>query len=250
MIRRWLTRSPVFNFNQVERDRWVRQQAALVPSGSRVLDVGAGSAPYRADFAHCQYRTQDFAQLQTDQLRDKQGYSRLDFECDIAHIPVDDNSFDVVLCTEVLEHVPEPIEAIGEISRVLRPGGSLILSAPLGSGLHQSPYHFYGGYTPYWYRHFLAENGFEQIAIERNGGFFKHYGQESIRLARLLNPIRLSRNWLFRLAWLPLWLLLLPWFAIVCPLFCHFADRWDEEGGLTVGYHVTARKTSVRESSP
>ena len=207
-----------------------------------MLDVGAGSAPYRSEFSHCEYRTQDYAKLQADQLLDKHGYSQLDYECDILHIPVDDGSFDVVLCTEVLEHVPEPIEAIREISRILRPGGKLLLTAPLGSGIHQQPYHFYGGYTPYWYRRFLPENGFEHIDIQPNGGFFKHYGQESMRLARLLNPMRISKNRLLQLLWLPVWLLLLPWLAFLCPLLCHFLDRLDGEKAFTVGYHVTAQK--------
>lgn len=242
LLRSRLSASSMFNFNQVERDRWVRRQALLVPNGSRVLDVGAGSAPYRSAFAHCEYLTQDYAHLQPDQLRDRQGYSQLDIECDILQIPVNDSSFDVVLCTEVLEHVPEPAGAIKEISRILRPGGKLILSAPLGSGIHQPPYHFYGGYTPYWYQRFLSENGFDQIGVEPNGGFFKHYGQESIRLARLLNPVNLSKRWLFRLAWLPIWLLLLLWFALLCPMICHYLDHLDREKAFTIGYHVWAQK--------
>jgi ubiquinone/menaquinone biosynthesis C-methylase UbiE len=91
---------------------------------------------------------------------------------DIVSIPVEDASFDAILCTEVLEHVPEPIRAIKEFARILKPGGTLFLTAPLGSGIHQDPYHFYGGYTPYWYRKFLTQNNFEGLKIEANGGFF------------------------------------------------------------------------------
>ena len=56
-------------FNLLNRDLWMAAQAALVSSGSRVLDVGAGSCPYRKLFAHCEYRTQDFQQLADEQLR-------------------------------------------------------------------------------------------------------------------------------------------------------------------------------------
>lgn len=78
---------------------------------------------------------------------------------------MEDASFDVVLCTEVLEHEPEPIRAVHEFARIVRPGGKLLLTAPLGSGLHQDPFHFYGGYTPYWYRRFLTEAGFDNIEV-------------------------------------------------------------------------------------
>jgi len=225
----------VFDFNQYERDRWVEAQASKVPRSSRVLDVGAGSCPYRSFFAHCDYRTHDFGQLEPTQLWGQSGYGVIDYLSDILSIPVPDGSFDVILCTEVLEHVAEPIRAVHEFARVLRPGGSLILTAPLGSGLHQQPHHFYGGYTPHWYRKVLPEAGFEKVTIDANGGFFKHYGQESQRFASLLAP-RVRR----RLLWAPVWLLTLPWFAFICPIWAHVLDKLDTEKAFTVGYFVTA----------
>lgn len=81
-----LKRSPLFAFNLVFRDRWVAAQAATLPAGARVLDIGAGSCPYRSLFAHCDYRTQDFTGLQDDQLRHG-GYGRIDYVCDAADIP-------------------------------------------------------------------------------------------------------------------------------------------------------------------
>src|SRR5882724_4032687 len=110
-LRSRLARSSVFSFNLVFRDRWVRAQAAKLPPGSQVLDVGAGSAPYRDTFSHCEYRTQDFTRLKPDQLRHG-GYNKVDYICDAAHIPVADAAFDAVLCTEMLEHVPEPIQVV------------------------------------------------------------------------------------------------------------------------------------------
>src|SRR5882724_6670113 len=142
MLREWLKSSPLFNFNQVLRDQWVRAQAESVPTNSRVLDVGAGSAPYRGFFKHCRYFTQDFARLDPSQLLHK-SYDDIDYVSDAASIPVEAGRFDAVICTEVLEHLAEPIEVVKEIARVLRPGGKLILTAPLGSGIHQEPFHFY-----------------------------------------------------------------------------------------------------------
>ncbi len=231
----------IYAFNQYQRDRWVAVQAAQVAPGSRVLDVGAGSCPYRDLFAHCEYKTHDFARLQPEQLQGKKGYGAIDYTSDILSIPVPDASFDVILCTEVLEHVPEPIRAVQEFARILKPGGKLLLTAPLGSGLHQEPYHFYGGYTPHWYRKFLKEAGFESITIEPNGGFFKHYGQESLRFVTLLAPWREERS---RLVWFPFWLLSLPWFVVICPLLGYVLDGLDRERAFTVGYHVTAVRCS------
>ncbi|MHB8483634.1 MAG: class I SAM-dependent methyltransferase [Nitrospiria bacterium] len=229
----------VLNFNQVRRDLWVVHKASLLPKGSKILDVGAGSCPYRHLFQHCDYKTQDFQRLPSDLLRGHRGYGNLDYCCDASNIPVPDKSFDAILCTEVLEHVPEPIKVIKEFARVLNPGGTLILTAPLGSGIHQAPYHYYGGFTPYWYEKFLKESGFEKIVVEPNGGFFKHYGQESFRFFLFLAPWQGRKQ----LIWFPFWLLSFPWFALICPLLGYWLDNLDREKGFTIGYHVLATRS-------
>jgi SAM-dependent methyltransferase len=236
----------IFKFNQHERDRWVFEQADSLPSGSRLLDVGAGSCPYRSYFRHCEYKTHDFTELEKEQLIGNSGYGQIDYVSDIVCIPVKDASFDAILCTEVLEHVPEPIRAIKEFARILKPGGTLFLTAPLGSGIHQNPYHFYGGYTPYWYRKFLTENNFEGIKIEANGGFFKHFGQESIRFAKVTAPWRIDAHRRWQLCWTPFWMILLPWFLFFLPAICNMLDPLDRPKFFTVGYHVVARKAEGR----
>ncbi len=238
----WL--SVIFRFGDTERDRWVARQARSLPAGSRVLDVGAGPCRYRPLFAHCDYKTQDFMQHEgstVGPLADKGqwGYGQIDYFSDVMQIPVTDGFFDAVLCTEVLEHVPEPIRVVRELSRILRGGGRLFLTAPLGSGLHQEPHHYYGGYTPYWYHRFLDEAGFEQITVTPNGGFFKHYGQESQRFSAWIDPRRVLR-WGILLT--PIWFLTLPWFRLILPIACYYLDRLDSHRGFSVGYHVTAVK--------
>ena len=238
-----LKASSLFNFNQVERDAWVSRQAALLPEHSSVLDVGAGSAPYRDCFRHCRYFTQDFARLDPGQLLHG-AYSKVDYLSDATSIPVENASFDAVLCTEVLEHVPEPIRVISEISRVLRPGGKLILTAPLGSGIHQEPYHYYGGYTPYWYEKFLAQAGFGEIRVETNAGSFRAYSQESLRFVLDSRPTAIAMPAWGKVMWTPFWLLLLPVLAGIIPLACLLLDRFDRERRFTVGYHVTAVRSA------
>ena len=116
---RKITHGDFFAFNLRNRDLWIAAHAARVPRGASVLDVGAGSAPYRAQFSHCDYKTQDFIALNSDQLRDGR-YGQIDIVCDAKEIPVANESFDVVLCTEVLEHHPEPIALIFEFARILK----------------------------------------------------------------------------------------------------------------------------------
>lgn len=240
-LRAWLAQSELFAYNAVRRDRWIAQQALLVPSGTRVLDVGAGSCPYRALFAHCDYRTQDLAPLRGDQLR-YGSYGALDFVSDVTAIPVRDGSFGVVLCTEVLEHHPEPIRVVYELARILQPGGMLVLTAPLGSGIHQEPYHYYGGYTPWWYERFLKAAGFEEIIIESNEGSFRFFGQEAVRFLQTTSPFGSKLPRWIRLFWFPIWMALFPIFGLVVPVLCKWLDRFDHERRFTVGYHVTARR--------
>ncbi len=177
------TLSEIHGFNQLYRDYWVQKKAKTIPKGARVLDVGAGTCPYRSYFVHCDYKTHDFKKYTGEKLGGTTEYGAIDFESDITNIPVPDNYFDVILCTEVLEHVPEPIKAIGEIVRILKPDGHLLLTAPLGSGLHQLPYHYYGGFTPEWYKFIANKFNLQIIEIVPNGGFFKLLSQECARVA-------------------------------------------------------------------
>jgi SAM-dependent methyltransferase len=74
----------------------------------------------------------------------------------IAHaLPFGDNEFDIVLCTEMLEHVPDPQAVLSEIQRVLRPGGRLIMTTPFLVPLHEEPYDFFR-YTSHGLRHLCA----------------------------------------------------------------------------------------------
>jgi ubiquinone/menaquinone biosynthesis C-methylase UbiE len=227
----------IINFNALTRNKWVAEKAKEIPKGSSVIDVGAGECAYKHLFQHCDYKAQDFCQYSgTTEGTQQEGweYGLIDYVSDIDNIPVPDKSFDVALCTEVLEHVPKPIEALKEIGRMLKTGGILYLSAPLGSGLHQQPFHFYGGYTPHFYNKFLVEFGFEIIEIKPIGGLFKHVGQELHRVGRVLIDRKSRRFTFFHkfifMNWLPRYLAKLENDILI-----------DE---FTVGYLIKARKIS------
>lgn len=235
-VRRW--RHSVYGFNMYNRREFVRQYASRLPAGSRILDVGAGVGQYRPLFAHCEYKAQDFGR--TPETIGK--YTPLDFESDILAIPTPDASFDAVLCTEVLEHVPEPILALREMARILRPGGVMILTAPLGCILHQEPFIYYGGYTTYWYERFLPEAGCDVLSIESNEGFYSLYSDLTQWFSSLLHPREWRKQPLGRWpALFALWLMSLPMVQIAGPVG-RLLDRWGFGGVGTIGYHVVAAK--------
>ncbi|MBN8547704.1 MAG: methyltransferase domain-containing protein [Deltaproteobacteria bacterium] len=230
----------VHDFNQRERDRWVAKKASSLASGTKVLDIGAGTCPYRNLFSHCEYKTHDFKQYTGEKLGGTSEYGHIDYVSDIKSIPVPDASFDVLLCTEVFEHVPEPIEALREMSRIVKPGGRIFITAPLGSGLHQLPFHFYGGYTPHWYQHFGTEFGLEVSEITSNGGFFKLLSQEVARsagyIASTLNLEREDSK------------VVNNFFGQILPLRLFELDETNMIEQFTVGYFVEMRKPAAGAS--
>lgn len=226
----------IVNFNARTRNAWVADKASKIKSGSNILDAGAGECQYAHLFRHCNYQTQDFSQYfgtASGILHEEWKYGKIDYVCDILNIAVEKDSFDVVLCTEVLEHVPKPIDAIHELARVLKPGGTLFLTAPLASGIHQSPYHFYGGFTTFFYKKFLNEANLEIIEIKPIGGLMKHVAQEIARVGRVLEeraPKKLSFLLKYIIeCWLPKVLAKLD------------DDIFIEE--FTVGYLIEAKKS-------
>ncbi len=173
--------------NEANRVAWVQQALAGLPAGSRLLDAGAGEQPFRKFCAHLNYVSQDFAEY--DPRSDPTGlqmsgwdYGRLDIVSDLARIPQPDGSFDAILCTEVLEHIPDPLAALGEFARLLRPGGELILTAPFCSLTHFAPYHYASGFNRYFYEYHLPRLKFEVREISANGSFFEYLGQELRRV--------------------------------------------------------------------
>ena len=158
------------------RHAWVRAQLATLPKGAKILDAGCGPQPYRADCAHLEYFAQDFGKYHGDD--DGYGfaapgfsYGKLDYVGDIWNIPVPDGSFDAVLCSEVLEHIPYPRETVLELARLLNPGGTLILTAPFCSLPHFSPYFFASGFSINFYKQAFDDCG---IVAELNWRVTKH----------------------------------------------------------------------------
>lgn len=138
---------------------FVRDVADSLLPGSVVLDVGAGQAPYRELFAHCDYITTDWDQSLHEQSLEADVVAAADA------LPLADGSADAVLLTQVLEHVPKPQAVLHEMARVLRPSGRLFLTAPFVWELHELPHDFWR-FTPASLERLLDLAGFDELAIE------------------------------------------------------------------------------------
>lgn len=149
---------------------FVAAAAATLPDGSRVADVGAGSAPFRELFRHVDYLTVDRAEsLHGDE-------SDFDVVASAEAITLPDTSLDAILCTQVLEHLPEPAHALAEFFRVLKPGGKLFLTAPLVWEEHEMPDDYYR-YTRSGLAHLLSGAGFEHLDIAERSDCFSSLAQ-------------------------------------------------------------------------
>lgn len=150
--------------------RFVAAAAAAMPAGARVLDAGAGEAPYRELFAHCEYVTTDWTESPHAGARQADVIASLDA------LPLDDASFDHVVCTQVLEHVVDPATVLAELGRVLRPGGRLWLTVPFVGELHEEP-HDYQRFTSHGLRALCERAAFTGIEVEPLSGYWTTLGQ-------------------------------------------------------------------------
>jgi ubiquinone/menaquinone biosynthesis C-methylase UbiE len=211
---------------------WVAVQAASIAEGSNVLDVGAGVCPYRSFFEHCRYIAYDFC------ANPVKTYTGVDIVGDIISMPISDAQFDVVLCTQVLEHVYDPVVALKEMARVMKIGGTLILTVPQASGIHEPPYHYYGGFTPYWLEKSLLSAGFSDISIERNGGTARYLAHELLMFPSSVKKHFSNNDVVGSLAALLILLCVIP-VALIFGIWDHgyIGER------KTLNFMVVARKT-------
>jgi SAM-dependent methyltransferase len=202
--------------------------AQRLSPGARVVDIGAGDAPYRDLFGHVEYITVDWEQSM------HAGARRSDIIASAESLPLADGSVDVVVMTEVLEHIGDPSAALLEMARVLRPHGEIALTVPFVWILHEMP-HDYFRYTPSALVMLLENAGFDQVVVSPRGDYFS-------TLAQLMQMI-------------PQWITSTPTddglddrrslagrtLADLSQLFAALAPL-DTQGLLPLGFNVSARR--------
>jgi SAM-dependent methyltransferase len=131
----------------------------------RLLDLGCGKVPFYALYRECASET-----VCVDWSNSLHGNDHLDAQCDLTkELPFADASFDSILLSDVLEHIPTPERLWCEMARLLKPGGTLLLNVPFFYWLHEEPYDYYR-YTKYALRRFAEVSGFGIILIKELGG--------------------------------------------------------------------------------
>jgi len=128
-----------------------------------ILDVGCGVKPYEKLFKNCSKYTG--LELDTKVNREK---TQADYYYNGEKLPFTDNSFEGIICNQVLEHVFEPDLLLTEFNRVLKSGGKLLLTVPFIWDEHEQPFD-YARYTQYGISYILKKNGFTIIKQSKTG---------------------------------------------------------------------------------
>jgi SAM-dependent methyltransferase len=151
----------------------------------RMLDIGCGTKPYAVVFAD-----QVTRHIGVDVPYCMHGLNAIDGFAPSHALPFPRDTFDFVLCTEVLEHVPDPARAWAEIGRVLRPGGVAIVTTPFLYRFHEMP-HDYWRITPPAHRLMASQAGLTVEEIAHRGGYLSVLADTHLKgLAFFVRAIR------------------------------------------------------------
>ncbi|HKO04886.1 MAG TPA: class I SAM-dependent methyltransferase [Candidatus Acidoferrales bacterium] len=197
--------------------------------GAAVADIGCGAKPYQRYFPDAAaYVGVDLPAGRSANKLEK----RADVYADLQRLPIADESFDVVLCTQVLEHVPEPERVLSEAHRILRAGGMAVLSVPFMAAEHEEP-HDYLRFTSYGITDLLQRAGFEAVSVKKQFGFWSAVGEMIYwHYHRKVTGTRWEKYW----------------FAAGTTVFLrgfHLLNRLDPDEKLVLNLFVTARKAAV-----
>lgn len=166
--------------------RFLKECAEQYASGI-MADIGCGAKPYQPIFAPFVSR-----HIGVDLAESPHNISKVDVIGSAYHTNLEGSSCNVVLCTEVLEHLEEPQEALKELSRILMHQGVVILTVPFFWHVHEAPRDFYR-YSEYGLRHLFEQADFEIVEIQPLTGFIVTFSQLSIYFLR-----RFQRGYVLR----------------------------------------------------
>jgi SAM-dependent methyltransferase len=131
----------------------------------RLLDLGCGKVPLYAA-----YRAKVSEITCVDWGMSAHGGQHLDVTHDLNQpLPLPDERFDTVILSDVLEHVRAPEALLGEVARILAPGGKLLLNVPFFYWLHEQPHDYYR-YTEHALRAMVQRSGLQLVSLESLGG--------------------------------------------------------------------------------
>lgn len=216
-------------------NNFMQYASKVAQNSDKVLDAGGGGCPYKRYFSHTNYESTDF-----ENIFDTDCKKIHTFICSLDYIPKPDNSYDIIINTQVLEHVENPQIVINEFYRILKPSGKLFLTAPQGWGIHGEPYHFFN-FTNYGLKSLFTKAGFKIKFIKPRGGIFWYLGNRIKTLPFYIlsqYPVKRDNNKLNPLHFL-IWIsyiLILPFCNFLIPILFFYLDKLDEKRNYTLGY--------------
>jgi predicted SAM-dependent methyltransferase len=143
----------------VKQYEFLQKFLERLPERGRILDVGAGQCEMRRFCEGFDYIALDRAIGDT-----RWDYSRLNVISDVHALPFRTGEFDGAINIWVAEHVRDPLGMAGEMARILKPGGWLMMFVPFVVHEHQAPHDYYR-FTRFGAAALLEENGFDQIEV-------------------------------------------------------------------------------------
>ncbi len=205
----------------------------LLKPGMKLLDAGSGRLPEQL------LRGELLATGATLETLDFLPGEGVDHVADVADTKLPAESYDAIICMQVLEHVTNPQAVCRELYRLCKPGGHVMVSAPQSAWLHNLPYHFFH-YTNLGMRQILEEAGFEVQAIEAQGGHFTTLALMNHYNCRVLDAVMERRGnpiW-----YRPIKLAMRLWYGLIKKSVYLWLDSvlfWE---GNTQGWNALCRK--------
>lgn len=194
----------------------------------RLYDLGCGEMPYKEWLMpHVEsYTGVDWGNSQHDQ--------KADIIADLnIPLPIESETVNTVISLNVMEHLREPQVFLGEVFRILKPGGAMILQVPFMWWIHEPPYDYYR-FTRFGLEYLTRKCGFSKVEVYPMTGFwttwFLKLNYQSARLIRGPFLIRKTILLLLRVVW-----------AIDQRAALWLDARWQSEEE-TAGYFVLALK--------
>jgi len=208
-----------FHFSHVHR----------LPKDSLTLDVGGDCLRKRGLFDIREYPVRTV-------VVNYSAAKKPDIQADGSSLPFAGETFDAVICSEVLEHVYDPKAVVGEVCRVLKKDGLLLACVPFSNKIHGDPFD-YGRYTDFYWTKTLGALDFYDVQVEKQGLFW------CVLMDMVRDFVYLKTNRMRS----PLW----EWLAGRLMGFARVkALQWDSSksvnnsalSGFTTGFGILAKK--------